>query len=89
VREREFRTLEKVEQLIRGEEKGPRTCREKPIEGGETKRRRRRGRTRRRREGILSNFPQTYLDSKYGSCNFLPPVLETLELKMKKKTLRK
>jgi len=37
---------------------------EKPIERGETKMRRRRGRTERRREGILSNFPQTYLDSK-------------------------
>jgi hypothetical protein len=56
--------LEKVEQLIRGEEKRPKTGGEKPIDGGETKRRRRRGRTGRRREGILSNFPQTYLDSK-------------------------
>jgi hypothetical protein len=37
---------------------------EKPIERGENKMRRRRGRTERRREGILSNFPQTYLDSK-------------------------
>jgi hypothetical protein len=50
---------------------------------------RRRRRTSRRRERILSNLPQTYLDSK-GMGHKTPFLLFLRpKLKMKKKTLRK